>query len=36
MNEIESEESGIIRKILVENAHPVEYNQPLFIIDPNG
>ncbi len=35
MNEIEAEESGVIRKILVENAHPVEYNQPLFIIDPN-
>ncbi|MFQ6676946.1 MAG: acetyl-CoA carboxylase biotin carboxyl carrier protein [Fidelibacterota bacterium] len=36
MNEIESEESGIIRNILVENAQPVEYNQPLFVIDPNG
>ncbi len=36
MNEIEAEESGVIRKILVEDAHPVEYNQPLFIIDQNG
>lgn len=35
MNEIESEESGVILKILVEDAQPVEYNQPLFIIDPN-
>ena len=36
MNEIESEESGVVRRILVEDAQPVEYNQPLFIIDPNG
>ncbi len=36
MNEIEAEESGVVRKILVEDAQPVEYNQPLFIIDPNG
>ena len=36
MNEIEAEESGVVRKILVENAQPVEYNQPLFIVDPNG
>lgn len=32
MNEIESEYNGIIEKILVENATPVEYNQPLFLI----
>ncbi|GAB4131346.1 MAG: acetyl-CoA carboxylase biotin carboxyl carrier protein [Ignavibacteriales bacterium] len=32
MNEIESEYSGVIEKILVENATPVEYNQPLFLI----
>lgn len=32
MNEIESEYSGEIKKILVENAEPVEYDQPLFII----
>jgi len=30
MNEIESEVSGTIAKILVENAQPVEYGQPLF------
>ena len=35
MNEIESEVSGTITKILVENGTPVEYDQPLFIIDPS-
>lgn len=35
MNEIESDVSGIVMKILVENAQPVEYNQPLFIIKPD-
>ncbi len=33
MNEIESEISGKVVKILVENAQPVEYNQPLFQIE---
>jgi acetyl-CoA carboxylase biotin carboxyl carrier protein len=33
-NEIESEYSGRIVKILVENAKPVEYDQPLFMIEP--
>ncbi len=33
MNEIESEVSGIVRKILVENGQPVEYGQPLFYIE---
>lgn len=33
MNEIEAELSGKIVKILVENAQPVEYNQPLFLIE---
>jgi acetyl-CoA carboxylase biotin carboxyl carrier protein len=33
-NEIESEVSGRIVKILVENASPVEYDQPLFIVEP--
>lgn len=33
MNEIESEVSGKIVKILVENTQPVEYNQPLFLIE---
>lgn len=34
-NEIESEYSGKVIKILVENASPVEYDQPLFLIDPS-
>ena len=33
MNEIESEQSGVIKKILVNNSDPVEFNQPLFIIE---
>ena len=33
LNEIESDESGVIKAILVENGQPVEYGQPLFIID---
>ncbi len=33
-NEIESEISGKIVKVLVENATPVEYDQPLFLVDP--
>jgi len=33
-NEIESEVSGKVVKILVENATPVEYDQPLFLIEP--
>ncbi|MCL1886403.1 MAG: acetyl-CoA carboxylase biotin carboxyl carrier protein [Betaproteobacteria bacterium] len=32
LNEIEAEVSGVIKQILVENGHPVEYAQPLFII----
>jgi acetyl-CoA carboxylase biotin carboxyl carrier protein len=32
MNEIESDVSGKIVKILVENGKPVEYNQPLFLV----
>jgi acetyl-CoA carboxylase biotin carboxyl carrier protein len=36
MNEIESEFSGIVREVLVEDAHPIEYGQVLFRIDPNG
>ncbi len=34
-NEIESEISGTIVKVLVENASPVEYDQPLFLVDPS-
>lgn len=36
MNEIESEVSGRVVKILVENAQPVEFGQELFLIDPTG
>lgn len=35
MNEIECDISGKVVKILVENGQPVEYNQPLFLIEPN-
>ena len=34
MNEIESEVAGTIRKIHAQNAEPVEYDQPLFLIEP--
>jgi acetyl-CoA carboxylase biotin carboxyl carrier protein len=33
MNEIEADQDGTITKILVENGQPVEYGQPLFIIE---
>jgi acetyl-CoA carboxylase biotin carboxyl carrier protein len=32
MNEIESDATGVVKAILVENGQPVEYGQPLFII----
>ena len=34
-NEIEAEVSGKIVKVLVDNATPIEYDQPLFLVDPN-
>ena len=34
-NEIESEISGKIVKVLVDNASPVEFDQPLFLVDPS-
>ena len=34
MNEIESETDGILVKALVENGQPVEYGEPLFLIEP--
>jgi acetyl-CoA carboxylase biotin carboxyl carrier protein len=34
-NEIESEVSGRIVKVLVDNSTPVEYDQPLFLVDPS-
>jgi len=33
LNQIEADHSGTIKAILVENGQPVEYDQPLFIID---
>ncbi|MFA6163986.1 MAG: acetyl-CoA carboxylase biotin carboxyl carrier protein [Methylobacter sp.] len=33
LNQIEADKSGTVTKILVENAQPVEYGQPLFIIE---
>jgi len=35
MNEIEAEVGGRIVKVLVENAQPVEYGQPLFLVSPS-
>jgi len=34
MNEIEAEYDGVVEKILLENAQPVEYGQALFVITP--
>ena len=34
-NEIESEVSGTIVKVLVEDQSPIEYDQPLFLVDPS-
>jgi acetyl-CoA carboxylase biotin carboxyl carrier protein len=36
MNEIESEVTGVIREILVENAQPVEFGQTLYRVDPHA
>ena len=33
LNEIESDHDGVVKAILVENGQPVEYGQPLFIIE---
>ncbi len=33
MNEIKAEKSGVIKEILVENGQPVEFGQPLFVIE---
>jgi len=33
LNQIESDKTGVVKKILAENGQPVEYNQPLFIIE---
>ena len=34
MNEIKAEVSGIIRKVLVDDTTPVQYGQPLFLVEP--
>jgi len=36
MNEIKAETSGVVHQILVENGQPVEYGQPIFLIEPAG
>jgi acetyl-CoA carboxylase biotin carboxyl carrier protein len=36
MNEIESEFDGVVKEILAQNSHPVEYGQVLFRVDSNG
>ncbi len=36
MNEIESEYAGVVKEIEARDAHPVEYGQVLFRVDPNG
>ena len=33
MNQIESDKAGVIKAILVENGQPVEFDQPLFVIE---
>jgi acetyl-CoA carboxylase biotin carboxyl carrier protein len=36
MNELESEVEGVVKEISAQDAHPVEYGQVLFRVDPNG
>lgn len=36
MNEIESEVDGVVVRMLVDNGHPVEYGEPLFLVEPIG
>ena len=36
MNEIESEYDGVVTAVLAQNAHPVEYGQALYRVDPTG
>ena len=35
MNQIEADVGGKLVRVLVENGEPVEYGQPLFVIDPS-
>jgi acetyl-CoA carboxylase biotin carboxyl carrier protein len=34
MNEIKAEATGIVSSVLVENGHPVEFGQPMFLLEP--
>jgi len=34
MNEIESEADGVVSRVLVDNSQPVEYGEPLFLLEP--
>ncbi len=36
MNEVKAETAGVIRRALIENGQPVEYGQPIFLIEPLG
>lgn len=33
MNEVKAEKTGVVREVLIENGHPVEYGQPLFTLE---
>ncbi|MCV2886279.1 acetyl-CoA carboxylase biotin carboxyl carrier protein [Aestuariibacter sp. AA17] len=33
MNQIEADKAGVVKKVLVDNAEPVEFDQPLFVIE---
>ena len=33
LNQIEADKAGVVKAVLVENAEPVEYGQPLFVIE---
>jgi acetyl-CoA carboxylase biotin carboxyl carrier protein len=36
MNEVKAEKKGVIREVLVENGQPVEYGQPIFLLEPTA
>ena len=36
LNQIESEVAGEVKAIIAENGHPVEYGEPLFVIDTDA
>ncbi|MDD9983616.1 MAG: acetyl-CoA carboxylase biotin carboxyl carrier protein, partial [Gammaproteobacteria bacterium] len=36
LNQIESEVEGEVKAIIAENGHPVEYGEPLFVIDTDA